>query len=261
MKLTALALIASTALVSASDVFPIVEVDSNDLIGAYTGGKWLVSEKAAKLVKPGTNYRVYSLTRDLGKAQGGKPTPGADVCPEVFTVELSPKNEKGVIAIAAPWNALPRTPRLADITQPIYTQAAREFLQSRGIKEPKVKITKIVRIDLEGDGEEEVLVSATNYFTKDHIPSSAPAGSYSFVLLRRVVGGKVRTRLIEGDFYPNAKTFNAPAAYEVSAVLDLDGDGKLEVVVRGDYYEGAWTTIYRCTPTKIEELLVVSCGV
>ena len=33
------------------------------------------------------------------------------------------------------------------------------------------------------------------------------------------------------------------------------------MVVCGDYYEGGWTTIYRCTPTKIEELLVVSCGV
>jgi hypothetical protein len=37
--------------------------------------------------------------------------------------------------------------------------------------------------------------------------------------------------------------------------------GKLEVVVRGDYHEGGWTTIYRCPPTKIQELPVVSCGV
>jgi hypothetical protein len=256
------ALTVSAAFAIAADVIPIVEVESDYLVGAYTSGKWLVSEKAAKLVKPNLEYRVYSLTRELGKAKGGKPTSGADVCPEVFTVELSPKNEKGVIALAAPWNALPRTPQLAATTQPVYLEAAREFLQSRGIKEPKVKITKIVRIDLEGDGEEEVLLSATNYFSKEEgVPSSAPAGSYSFVLLRRVVAGKVRTQLIEGDFYPKAKTFNAPAVYEISAVLDLDGDGKLEVVVHGGYYEGGWTTIYRCTPAKIEELLVVSCGV
>jgi len=30
-----------------------------------------------------------------------------------------------------------------------------------------VRITRILRVDLDGDGEEEVLISATNYFTND----------------------------------------------------------------------------------------------
>jgi hypothetical protein len=35
----------------------------------------------------------------------------------------------------------------------------------------------------------------------------------------------------------------------------------MEVVVGSRYYEGAATTIYRCDPKKIEELLSVACGV
>lgn len=137
----------------------------------------------------------------------------------------------------------------------------RDFLKNQGIKEPKVKIERILRVDLEGDGEDEVLISATNYFSNDDsVPSSAPAGSYSVVLLRRVVAGKLQTQLIAGEVHPNAKHFNAPKYYNVIATLDLDGDGKLEVIVQSGYYEGGATTIYRCEPAKIKALLSVECG-
>ena len=35
---------------------------------------------------------------------------------------------------------------------------------------------------------------------------------------------------------------------------------KLEVIVHSFYYEGGQTTIYRCQPEKIEEVLSVECG-
>lgn len=248
-------------LLAAAEPVPIVEVQTDYLIGSYSGGKWLKSEVAAKSVKPGTKFRVYGLTRELGESKGGKPTANTDVCPDVFTIALSPKPEQGAIAVAAPWDAMPRAPKVVAATQPVYLDAVAEFLKGKGIKEPKVKITKIVRVDLEGDGEDEVLISATNYFTKEgNVPNASPAGSYSFVILRRVVGGKLRTQLVDGEFYPKAKTFNAPGRYEICAVLDLDGDGKLEVILSNDYYEGGWTTIYRCTPDKVSELLSVACG-
>jgi hypothetical protein len=49
----------------------------------------------------------------------------------------------------------------------------------------------------------------------------------------------LETQLVEGEFYPKAYTdtekFDAPNAYKLIAVLDLDGDGKMEVVVASNY--------------------------
>jgi hypothetical protein len=255
---------------SAADLHPIVEVQSGYLFGAISDGKWIKADETAKLIGDETTYQVYGLTQALGEAKAGKPTrPEGLPCEETLAVSLSPKPEKGVIAIAASWNALPRKPQVIDPTQKTYVDAVREFLRTKQIDQPKVKIDNIVRVDLDGDGEEEVLISATNYFRKDDsVPMRSPAASYSMVLLRRLVAGKVETQLIVGEFYPKAYSkaaqeegrFDAPNAYKVIATLDVDGDGKMEVVVASDYYEGEATTIYRCDPKKVEALLSVGCG-
>ena len=224
----------------AGDLHPIVEVQSGYLFGAISDGKWIKADEAAKLIGDETTYRIYGLTQALGEAKSRQTETGGGPCEETLAVSLSPETEKGVIAIAAPWNALPRKPQVTDPTQKTYVDAVREFLRTKEIEQPKVKIDNILRVDLDGDGEEEVLISATNYFRKDEsVPMRSPAASYSMVLLRRVIAGKVETQLIVGESYPKAYPkaaqeegrFDAPNAYKVIAVLDLDGDGKMEVVV------------------------------
>ena len=268
--LVAIAALLQSAVASpAADLHPIVEVESGYLFGAISDGKWIKADETAKLIGEETTYRVYGLTQALGDAKGGKPTSEGEPCDETLTVSLSPETEKGVIAIAAPWNALPRKLQVTDPTQKVYVEAVRDFLKTKGIEQPEVKIDNILRVDLDGDGEEEVLISATNYFSKDEsVPMRSPAASYSMVLLRRVVAGKVETQLVVGEFYPKAYPkakqeegrFDAPNVYKVIATLDLDGDGKMEVVIHSYYYEGGETTIYRCGPKKNEALLSVACG-
>src|SRR5258708_5750467 len=263
------ALLICTGASPAADLHQIVEVQSGYLFGAISDGKWIKADETAKLIGDETTYRVYGLTQALGDAKAGKPKPEGAPCEKTLAVSLSPETEKGVIAIAAPWNALPRKPQVTDPTQKVYLDAVRDFLKTKGIEQPEVKIDNILRVDLDGDGEEEVLISATNYFRKDEsVPMRSPAASYSMVLLRRVVAGKVETQLIAGEFYPKAYPkaaqeegrFDAPNAYKVIATLDVDGDCKMEVVIHSHYDEGAETTIYRCDPKNVEALLSVSCG-
>ena len=150
---------------TASELHPIVEVRSGYLFGATFNGKWMKAEEAAKALPGETTYQVYGLTQSLGQAKGGKPKPSEeDVCSDVLTVSLSSKPEKGVIALAAPWNALPRKPRASDTTQQVYSDAVRDFLKTKGIEQPKVKIESILRMDLDGDGEDEVLIQRHELF-------------------------------------------------------------------------------------------------
>jgi hypothetical protein len=247
-----------------AEAHPIIDVKQGYLLGASTRGRWLSAEHSAKLLKPGKMFRVFSLNEELGTAKNGKLHVG-EICPEILSVPLTPEYKNGVIAIDASWNVLPRSARHGDSTQRIYIDAVRTFLIGAGIKDPQVKITKLLFVDLNGDGEDEVLISATNYFAKSgERVLEAVAGSYSVVLLRSMVAGKVRTELVAGEVYPEnpeaRPDLGPPNWYEVSAILDLDGDGKMEVLVNSEYYEGGDSTIYRCSPAKVEKLLSVGCG-
>lgn len=278
---------AATASVGA-ELCPIVDAKYGYLFGASKDGKFIKPAKAAKALPKMMEYRLFSLENEIGRSRGAHPKSIEEPCPDVLSVEFNPKpdstaktltgewndskrdqkGEEAAVALAASWNPLPRKPRVQDPTQEVYQNAVRDFLTSRQIREPQIKITKIVRVDLDGDGEDEVLISATNYpktedeGDDDSAPIHSPqAGNYSFVLLRRVVEGKVRTQLVAGEVYAKTNESAAANVYQIQAVLDVDGDGKMEVIVHSFYYEGGESTIYRCEPAKVTPLLSVGCGV
>ena len=242
------------------ELHAIVQTETDYLIGASADGKWLNSQQAARRLTGDTTFRLFSFTEEVGRATGGKAS-SSDYCPETYVTELSLKPKQAVIGIAAPWNPMPRKPSDAATTQPVYVKAVAEFLASRGLAGAQVKITRIVRVDLDGDGEEEVLISASNYNgnTEAGTPDAA-SNDYSCVLLRRVVGGKVNTQLVDGEFYPKAKESVAPCYYRILSVLDVDGDGKLEVLLQTACYEGVGVTIYTLQGAKPKKVLTTSCG-
>ena len=236
------------------------------LLGASVGGQWIQPKAAAGLIPGGENYRLYTLTGEVGNSVGGKPAKGEEgPCSDTLYVTLTPfpAGRGSLVAVAGTKNAMPRKLKIASIEAQAYREAAAEILRSQGIDNPKVNLTQVIQVDLDGDGVEEVLVSATNYQRfkpEGGLTPDARAGDYSLVFLRKVVQGQVVTRIITGEYYPKAKKFNAPAEHRIIGVLDLNGDGIMEIVLSGRYYEGEWVDAYRVHGAKIIKLFSMGCG-
>jgi hypothetical protein len=233
------------------------------LLGGWSGKAWLQDKAAAPLVHGGERYRLYDLTGALGVAAGDLPSAfGAEgePCYETLTVSFGapPRIRDDFVAVSATFDPLPRPPSLLSTEQQVYKDAATAILREKGIARPDVRLTQVIRVDLKGDGVEEVLVSATHY--AGGLSPRAASGDYSMVFLRRVLNGKVATRLIAGDFFPKAVTFGSPAEHRIAAMLGLNGDGVMEIVLFGRYYEGDWITAFRVDQEEIVEIFSSGCG-
>jgi len=242
-----------------------IELPWRYVIGGSTGGKWLDSEAAGKRLNAAmTPYRVFTLKGEANRVTGGKAAPEADVCPDVWMHKITPKPDplaKPAVGVNAPWNPMPRQPTTEnDIAPEVFEKAMREMLVSKGISKPQVKISQMLRVDLDEDGKLETLITA-RHFDDEIERLSVKAGDYCFVLIRRVVNGQVKTQVLAGDAYPKTDQDLSPSTYEVAGLLDLDGDGKLEVLVRTGYYEGGGMQVWQLRGDQLVKVIEMDCGV
>lgn len=268
--LVALGLLSCPGNVMARAIIPVVdlgehlwahEIEEGCLLGGKMNDRWLKPKEMAELLQGGETYRLYTLTRFIGTAGGSKPVKEERGMPD-FVVKMTPLPvpQKEIMAIGGPWDALPRVPRLASPDQEIYKEAVADFLKKKGLKNPQIKINQVISIDLDGDGVEEVLITADTYGDKLY-PHLQKEGNYSLVLLRKVIHGKVENLVIEEDYFPANLRWGVPMRFWVGAVLDVDGDGVMEIVLHAMYYEGGGTSVHRIEGDKVIKVLVAGWGV
>lgn len=228
------------------------------LLGGSQNGKWIDAATTARQLTGSERYRVYTTAGQVG---AGTATVSAseDICADTQFVRLKPKPKAAeFVAFGGATNPLPRKLRHHSNSTAVYRQAVADLLRSKGIANPDVRITKIVRVDLEGDGVDEVVLSATRMNT--NLPSVS-AGDYSLVVLRKVVNGKVQTIPLAEEYHLKAIEFAAPNTFTVPAIADFNGDGKMEIMLNWSYYEGSGAELYTVQGTKVTMVLSSGCGV
>ncbi len=255
---------------STTTAVPIVDMEGGCLLGGSVDGKWVKAEEMATRMSGGDKYRLFDLKGEDNKnVTGGKPKSQGPPCEDTLYVDipqeffLSLSEGKPYIGFPGKWNPMPRIPKSENTNSPVYRNVVAAHLRSKGIGRPDVKILKIVRIDLEGDGVEEVLIQASRvnrWGNSNTITPDPSAGDYSFVMLRKMNLGKVQNIMLDEEYHKKTERFTAPDEFKLVAVLDLNGDGVMEVITSGEYYEGNWKTVYEIKGNKAVDVIGCGCG-
>jgi len=233
-------------------VFPPYDSSGGFLLGAVKDGLWLAADDAAALLPAQQTYALYSSQAHQGSAAGGEPVE-EPICPSFWSVPI--EYPAGLAAaVGADWDALPRIPQEVEINDPQAAQQVRDFLTAQGITQPEVKVQRILQVDLEGDGVQEFLVAASR-FTEVTGHDVTP-GDYSIILLYRA-GQKALP--VVSTWYTQAAPLSFPDRYGLSAVLDLNGDGRLEILVEITGWEKTGAQAYTLEGAAMQKVLQARC--
>ena len=247
---------------------------TNYLVGGTQNGKWLKADEVLANIKKPTKFigfdsftntkptEIYGTLDMMGCGASyfyfGET---AKIPEDVF----GDGSLKPILAIGAnaKWNPLPRNPKKLGLTNKTYQKIGLDFLKTKGMKVKSLKLENAFSIDLEGDGTDEIFIEATNYKDKNgEIGGVARAGNYSFVVMRKNINGKPKDFLIEGEFHPKKpKIEDYISEFDLSAFADLNGDGKMEIILNNLYsYGGESTEIYELKKNVLKNVLSVECG-
>jgi hypothetical protein len=232
------------------------------LIGGSQGETWYDAADIADMLKSIKYFRLYNQTSYLGRT-GGQLTvsPDNSPCPSQTYLYLdSAEFPSFRIALEGDWNALPRfLSKVSPQMTPSYLDPIRKLLEENGIPDPEIEITSMYRVDLDGDGVDEVLLTA-NHSTRGLWADGVSQGDYSLLLLRYLQGGQVVTVPLFERYLTMDSSYFIPGEIQVESVLDLNGDGIMEIIARESYQRSSGYLVYDFSSRTSEPVILTFCG-
>jgi hypothetical protein len=244
---------------------PIVSVEG--ILGTWSGLEW-VPWQSGDTPPLGDEFRIVRLDEPITTAVG-EAGAGCAVTDEYGGVDVgleygSQPFPSRSIAVAGVVDPRPRPVEVLDPSAAVYRESAAAVVAGLGVSDPAPQVVQAVRGDLDGDGVAEDVVVAER--VRDPARLVGSADDYAVVFLRRVAGGDVETSVIASSIAssiadPLPGTAPIIDVYRLSALADLNGDGRMEIVLNGGWYEGSWTAVHELRPDgTVPELLYVQCG-
>ena len=220
------------------------------LLGGIEAGQWLKPDEAAARFGSEQEYLVHTLAQESFPVHGHAPN-FSPVNNEYFIGTDISLDETGMVGVLDGWPVRQGNPQELSPDQEVYRQVVLDWLKEAGLSDPQLDDLHIFRVDLEGDGADEIFIRATR-LRSQHLTR---AGDYSIVLMRKVLGNDAVTLPIVADVYQSAQAESTwPRAYSLANFIDLNKDGILEVVVEFEHWEGDGAILYQVDGQEIIQI-------
>lgn len=228
------------------------------LLGGVSREVWLTPEESVARFSGEVTYSLSNLNIQAKYFLWGQAPEYSPAC-RVYSVRSDAGlDEAGFVAVVDGWAVTKRDVSELSPDLEIYQQAVGDWLKEAGVKNPELGTIQIFRVDLEGDGSDEIFISATHLDESQH---ATKAGDYSVVLMRKVVGNDVVTKLVVGDVYDSKELeITYPRTYSLANFIDLNQDGVLEAVVELRQWEDFGAIVYEIDGIDVSQVLRTECG-
>ena len=161
------------------------------------------------------------------------------------------------VAVTADWPLQPRPVRQIGLENPEYAEiGAAFFVETPTASEGSV--VQAVRVDLDGDGVEEVLVT----YERITEPNFGAENDFTGVYVRYPsADGSVDDELLAAYVMEDPTDFPTVGRFTLAAVADLNGDGVMEVMVRERFWESGGMSVYALDAGRLTRIGGGGCGV
>lgn len=174
----------------------------------------------------------------------------------------APDDPCGYNRYAAPTTSKPQPVGRAAAEIAVDNARYRQLL-GEALKLEDIQLTHLLKVDLEGDGVDEVVYAASSH--PDGPPTEGPM--YSSVGLRKVRTMDGKTEVDTLEIVEARVTVDGEHGFpDITQVFlegfaDLDGDGKLEIVVRIRGYESHYLGLFRIDGKEARMIGSTSCAI
>jgi hypothetical protein len=239
-------------------------------LGAWQQDRWQeATDPSGNPIRPGigagTPYVVSNLDGETPVVLGDNTEACFDerVGPAI-DVDVAPPDPPGfgynaVALPQVPWAIKPRPVAVTATAPDAYRTLGADAFDDEPVDAAPGTVEQLVVTDLDGDGDDEALVAFE--FIQPSAGPGAP-GDLAALLVIDATSRAAETVLLSA--VPEAdgddESFEIIERYRVLDVADLNGDGRMEVLVHAWYYEGAAVIVYTYADDELTEVLSTGCG-